>query len=860
MKLTQKLTIFASSLVLILLVVLAIYASKTFDTLESEHKLQLSNNQFQAIESLFNSYQKQTSAKTNQYLASADKLDLLSNDPSFASYINTNNQVEFAIFRTADNVVANQLPNQFELELTKLVEAKLDVSCCQFAQMSPNRWVMLSVVPTNNGIFVFGEMATNYPILASIKPATAENTGQVTAYLLRDAFTAQALNIELTSANQFSYTNLSVFIIAVACITAILFGLVILGLRQKPDETINRLKQEVNQIGTKQGAAQRVNLEGTDSNVGELAGSINDMLGELFAAKEFNKVTLNSIGDAVITTDLEGNITFCNAATYKIIKRNEDDLIGFHVAEVLPFSEAEDAEKLKRTLNDVIVNGHETSHGRCMHKLNRELEVLYVEKHITLLKNQAQQSVGTVMVLRDMTQSERLRKKLDFQASYDIVTKLLNRHKYEELLNDAVHSAKMERREHVLCQIDLDRFKLINDSAGHAAGDQLLYEVGTLFRSFLRKTDVCARIGGDEYGIILFDAHLEHGLLIFEKIIKQVKDYRFIWGGKVYSVGASIGVTVVNANTLNAAEARREADAACYMAKGIGQNNIRVFDSNNESLNSHHQAPRWAARINEALVNDRFELFFQRINPTVGVSEREHVEILLRMKDDDGSLLLPGMFLPAAERFRLTPKIDRWVIKNVFAWISSRPSLWDTVTLSVNLSGESLNDENLFPYIIGLHEKIGFPAKTICFEVTETAAVANLVVGRELITKLQSHGFTFALDDFGKGFSSYSYLQNLPAEYVKIDGGFVKEMTANSRDKEIVRSIHQISNVMGMKTIAEYVEDDSIISALKEIGVDYVQGFGVQRPAELGEFKPLSEVINSTSAAKKSVDPSIEPA
>ena len=850
MKALQRHIIFAAIGGVIFFILLGLASLHALNEWQNSYRIQLVSSQAKYVQQVFDKILAATQYQHQLLLTqSSDNSELTPTSADFSFCSGGNLQSACEKLPTQEqlaqlNISQQQLQQQIA-RLADIKPAQSVVGIVQFAQGNP---AIIATSKNAAGYFVQGYVLPHGIAGFTVEPfdISVHNNAFVSIDLL-NADKKWAVPMQVTA---FSfYSQPVVWLAGLICLFSALISFYIyLTHYKKSRQSINRLTEEVAQIKPHDESAKQVSTYQTE-DVGELAGSINGMLEELFAAKEFNKVTLNSIGDAVITTDLNGVVTYCNSATYRIVKSVESDLVGKHIADVLPFVDPDDSKRLRHALKDVVKNSElsDSASERCMHRINRELEVLYIEKHITTLRNPSKELVGTVMVLRDMTQSERLRKKLNFQASYDVVTKLLNRHKFEEMLNEAVHNAKMEQRSHVLCLIDLDRFKLINDSAGHAAGDQLLYEVGSILRSYLRKTDVCARIGGDEYGIILFDAQLEHGINIFEKILAQVKEYRFIWGGKIHSIGASFGVTQITSDTHNSAEARREADAACYMAKNIGMNNLRVFDVNNEKLNNHHQAPRWAARINDALVNDKFVLFFQRINPTIGQSEREHIEILLRMQDEDGILLSPNMFLPAAERFRLTPKIDRWVIKRVFRWISSRPQLWQKVTLSINLSGESLNDEKLFPYIIDLHEKIGFPPETICFEVTETAAVANLVVGRELITKLKAYGFTFALDDFGKGFSSYSYLQNLPAEYVKIDGGFVKQMTENVRDREIVRSIHQISAVMGMKTIAEYVEDDSILEALREIGVDYAQGFGIQKPADLSSFIPLEQVINEQS-------------
>ncbi|MCU4676806.1 EAL domain-containing protein [Catenovulum sp. 2E275] len=853
-KYTRNLTSLALILTLILLFLLSFLFIRSINNWRDFNQNQLTQQQLNNLIQAEYLFESRLQLITKDFVSEFTEPELLLNSPAFLIKYNQSTGAEEQIFRTSEQVIAKQLPTEFIAKITHYFEQNSphELTCCGYTQISEENWARVGVTLVNEKTWViYGELITSKnPIINQISLVNKGLENSSNNVLIQKNFfdNKQNIKLDIIPLNRVELYLKPLWLVLISLIILVCITLVAAFIvnRRNPKKELERLKQQVAKICPTQSEASHISAdEGQDT--AELAQSINLMLDELFTAKEFNRVVLNSIGDAVITTDLNGLVTFCNAATFQIIPLDEEQIIGKPLEDILPFVHSKDTVKLKQYLGELIRNHNSDSGSRHTHEFKRNLEILYVEKHITLLRDAGQKAVGTVMVLRDMTQSERLRKKLNFQASYDVVTKLYNRLKFEEMLNVALHTAKVEKREHILCQIDLDRFKLINDNAGHAAGDQLLYEIGSILRSFLRKTDVCARIGGDEYGIILYDAQIKHGLAIVEKIREHIKSYRFIWAGKVYSVGASFGITEITHESLSAAESRREVDAACYLAKSKGPNNIQLFDNKNEYLNTHHQAPQWAAKINDALIHNKFELFFQRINPTVGTSAREHVEILLRMRDENDILLPPGLFLPAAERFRLTNKIDRWVIKAVFTWLSSRQTIWEKVTLSINLSGESLNDESLYDYIIDLHQKVGFPSEAICFEVTESAAVNNLVVGRELILRLQAYGFTFALDDFGKGFSSYSYLQNLPAEYIKIDGGFVKEMLSNKRDHEIVRSIHQISTVMGMKTIAEYVEDDEILEALREIGVDYAQGFGIQRPAELAEFKPVSEFLEQAT-------------
>ncbi len=437
--------------------------------------------------------------------------------------------------------------------------------------------------------------------------------------------------------------------------------------------------------------------------------------------------------------------------------------------------------------------------------------------------------------MRDVTKAEKLRARLRYQANYDSVTKLFNRYKFEQRLVDAWHDAQENKVQHALLQLDMDRFKLVNDTAGHAAGDQLLREVGLLLKSIVRKSDVCARIGGDEFSILLLGVSQKNTLAVMQKLNDAFKAFSFNFSGQVFDVGASIGATLIHRLSPPLVEVKRQADAACFMAKNSGINCFQLFDCSDEKTISHKQEPRWASRINNAIDNDDFQLYFQPIKPFDESTQKQHIEILLRLSHD-GQLLSPQVFLPAVERFRLSDKVDFWVVNQAFKWFEGQPELWGKLILSINLSGGSISNETFITDILITHKKYSFPAHAICFEITETAAISNMLIATSMVKKLNAAGFSIALDDFGKGFSTFNYLKNLPAQYIKIDGSYVCNLLENSCDLAIVRSIYTLAKSLNMLTIAEHVQCDKTQQLLANEGIDFVQGYSIAKPAPLTQF------------------------
>jgi diguanylate cyclase (GGDEF)-like protein len=433
-------------------------------------------------------------------------------------------------------------------------------------------------------------------------------------------------------------------------------------------------------------------------------------------------------------------------------------------------------------------------------------------------------------------------RQIQYQANHDDLTGLLNRRVFESELRSLVASANDAAKRHALLYIDLDQFKIVNDTCGHMAGDELLCQLTSLFQEHLRKSDLIARLGGDEFGVLLRDCSLPTAIRVGETLREHVANFRFSWDSKNFSLGASIGIVPIDKSSTDPNQVLSTADMACLYAKQSGRNRVHVAHQDDSEIASYRGEMEWVGRIKEALEHDRFRLYSQKIVPTgSNAGDSEHIEILIRLLDVDGRLILPGAFLPAAERYDLMSAIDRWVIEKAIRWLEEQRSCGHYPDLAINLSGQSLCDERFLELVQDVLDRSGIDTQQICFEITETAAIANLVKAKALIGRLKNKGCRFALDDFGSGVSSFSYLKELPVDFLKIDGAFVKDMIEDPIDCAMVKSINDIGHVMNMKTIAEFAESAAIIEKLKEFGVDYAQGSGIEAPRPLEDVKPIAE-------------------
>ncbi len=467
--------------------------------------------------------------------------------------------------------------------------------------------------------------------------------------------------------------------------------------------------------------------------------------------------------------------------------------------------------------------------------LRKDGSIVTLQNSVRLINWDGEPAIQSTVI--DVTEARSLSEQLSYQASHDSLTGLINRRAFEQRLQHLLETARAEKSEHVLCYLDLDQFKVINDNCGHTAGDEMLRQIANVLLPHVRGQDTLARLGGDEFGVLLEHCSVTQAQRVITAMRKAVEDFRFAWKGKSFNIGVSIGVVAINQASEKMANVLSMADAACYAAKDAGRNRVHVYSEDDAQLAKRRGEMHWVAVINRALEENRFLLYRQSFRPLRESDDQRHgCELLVRMKDENGKMVVPGAFLPAAERYNLSTNLDRWVIRAAFNWFGShRQQLEQTLLCSINLSGSSLGDKEFLDFVMRQFADSKLPPAKICFEITETAAIANLTHATRFIAALKQLGCRFALDDFGSGLSSFAYLKNLPVDYVKIDGMFVKDIVDDEISLAMVRSINEMGHVMGKQTIAEFVENDAILEKLREIGVDYAQGYGIDLPRPVGD-------------------------
>jgi len=564
----------------------------------------------------------------------------------------------------------------------------------------------------------------------------------------------------------------------------------------------------------------------------------------LLAEKEKAQVTLHSIGDAVITTDALGKIDFLNPVAENLTGWQIGEAKNKPLIEVFKIINESSRQPVKNPVETVLKYGNTEDLANHTILISRDGSEYTIANSAAPIRTANDEIIGAILVFHDITSERQLTHLLSWQASHDALTGLVNRSEFERQLEEAVLSANLEQEQHTLCYLDLDQFKVVNDTCGHIAGDELLRQITTLLQSRIRITDTLARLGGDEFGLLLRQCPLNQGVLVAKAINENMQKFRFVWQDKSFNVGISIGLTAIDANNQNVASIMSAADAACYRAKNRGSDRIQVYQANDTELLQQHGQMQWVSRIHKALEENRFRLYCQSIVPINSFSDRhQHYEVLLRLIDETGKLVSPKAFIPAAERYNLMPTIDRWVISTLFAnqsiFYCNNSHLYKSnsnnynCTYAINLSGASINDEQFIDF---LHEQFKLhqiPPETICFEITETVAIVNLSKATQLIRSLKQLGCRFALDDFGSGMSSFAYLKTLPVDYLKIDGGFVKDIVEDHVAGAMVEAINHIGQMMGLKTIAEFVENETILAKVKALGVNYAQGYGISKPLPL---------------------------
>ena len=558
----------------------------------------------------------------------------------------------------------------------------------------------------------------------------------------------------------------------------------------------------------------------------------------LISEKEKALVTLSSIGDAVITTDTLGQIEYMNPVAERMFDSTLADARGKPLAQLGTLLVMEGRRPSVDLVEHSLAEGGLSKQFGTLVLTLPDGTDLYVEPNASPIRDAKGESSGIVFVFRDVSQAHELTRQLSHQASHDLVTGLYNRREFEARVKHLIRDAEMNSNEHSLLYLDLDQFKVINDTCGHTAGDELLKQYTAKLVALLRPADFLARVGGDEFGILLEKSTLLQALEFAGRIQEMTQHFRLVWEDQVFSIGVSIGLIGIDSRSVSVAAVMSRVDAACHMAKEEGRSRIYVHDDSDEALHARHGEMQWTPRITKALEEERMVLFFQPIAHRATPADlSSHYEILIRMRDENGGLIPPGAFLPAAERYNLIASIDRWVVSSYFRWLAEHPEHLQSLALgSINLSGNSLSDEGCLRHIESQFREFGIPPEKICFEITETEAIANLSKAMHFINRLKDHGCRFALDDFGSGFSSYAYLKNLPVDFLKIDGMFVKDVATDPANYAMVESINHIGHVMGRKTIAEFVEDQAVIQTLSKLGVDFMQGYGIAKPRPIGDL------------------------
>ncbi len=578
-----------------------------------------------------------------------------------------------------------------------------------------------------------------------------------------------------------------------------------------------------------------VGLEGTIRDINELKQAQQALHHE----KERALVTLQSIGDGVITTDEFGMVDYLNPTAERLLRVTVGKAIGLHHREVLRLVDEATGESLGDLVRMCLTLDVGTVHADEGLLIQSDGSRYHLKVTAAPMRDRFGHVVGAVLALHDITEVMGMARQLSYQATHDMLTGLYNRRVFERRTEEKIREVQAGGGSSVLFYMDLDQFKVVNDTCGHKAGDELLEQIAQLMQQRVRDTDVLARLGGDEFGVLLEHCPLEKASLIAEGIRAAVRDYRFAWNDKSFDIGVSIGVVPIAADSGNLADVLAAADAACYVAKDHGRNRIHVYQPDDLAVALRHGEMEWVHRLSSAFDNERFVLYAQPVAHIAGDRVVSHYEVLLRMVDEGGRVVPPGAFIPAAERYNLMPTIDRWVIRETFSMLRQAQGelAFPPVECAINLSGQSLCDEQFLEYVIDLFERTGIPCESICFEVTETAAIANLSRATRFMTVLRGMGCSFALDDFGSGLSSFGYLKTLPVDYLKIDGGFVRDMVTDKVDRAMVESINQVGHVLGLKTIGEFAESEAVLMALEKAGVDYAQGSGIAVPS------PFSEVL-----------------
>ena len=565
---------------------------------------------------------------------------------------------------------------------------------------------------------------------------------------------------------------------------------------------------------------------------------------ELAEQHERLRVTLQSIGDAVITTDATGHVTWLNPVAERMTGWLVEEAKGRPLEQVFQIISEKTRQATENPVTVALQQGKVVGLANHTLLISRHGDEFGIEDSAAPIRNESGEILGGVLVFHDVTEQRRLSGEMSYRATHDTLTGLVNRAEFDMLLRRTLRQAHDDQSKHTLLFIDLDQFKLVNDACGHSAGDQLLQQVAKLLKESVRSQDTLARLGGDEFGVLLEHCTSEQAGRVAQQICERMNDYRFIHDERRFRIGTSIGLVPVDNRWSNTSAIVQAADSSCYAAKDAGRNRVHVWLDSDQAIRIRQGEMQWATRLEQALDEDRFQLYIQRIvpleTPPATKAQSVYAEVLLRMVEHDGSLVAPSVFLPAVERFYLASRIDQWVLRHAIERLSSLPDLSPVDTLCVNLSGQSIGDRVFHRQALEILTKAGPEiCQRLCLELTETAAVTHMTDAAVFIAQVRVLGVRIALDDFGAGASSFGYLKNLAVDVLKIDGQFIRNLTEDRLNDATVRCFVEVAQVVGVKTIAEFVDRPETLARLREIGIDFAQGYLLHRP------EPIENILKA---------------
>lgn len=550
-------------------------------------------------------------------------------------------------------------------------------------------------------------------------------------------------------------------------------------------------------------------------------------------ADSLHRLAMHSLAESIITTDGEGRITYMNPAAEQITGTRAEQALGKRLEEVVGLVDETDRRLLSDPVKAALTSGAPVNLSRRALLVSRANgSERSIELSASPVRNDAREIIGTVVLLHDVTELRGLARQMSYQATHDALTGLVNRREFERRLEEAIDSGHRGDGQHVLCYLDLDRFKVVNDTCGHLAGDSMLREVAKLLRDAVRDSDTVARLGGDEFGMLLIGCPLEKARQIADDVCRSISDYRFVWKDRIFNIGVSIGLVEISRESGTLEELLAAADSACYVAKKQGSGRVAVYSARDEALARHSGEIQWLQKLQNALKENRFHLYCQPIVPAFGDDTGgPAMEVLVRLQDESGHDVPPSEFVRAAERYRLMGLVDRWVVQTTFAALGRGAlAVPANRSVAINVSGQTLGDVQFLEFVVECLDSTGVTPSQVCFEITETAVVSNLDHARRFVGVLHGMGCQFALDDFGSGVGSFSNLKNLPMDYLKIDGSFMRNLARDSVNQAMVAAMIKLARTLNFKVIAEQVEDAAALDMARRMGVDYVQGYAIGRP------------------------------